>query len=280
MPLLKDVHEGLTCPGNNGHCLLIDGSYVYYHYKADRTDDVGWGCGYRTLQTMSSWLLQNCLPATPKLLALATKSNLVLSLKRIQETLVEIGDKDPSFVGSKNWIGTFEACIVLDHLYDVPCKVTHFKSGSLVEENMQFMIEHFEKFKSPVMMGGDADSASKCILGVCYNQNNDNKSDASNMHLLVLDPHFYAFIMSNPMRKEVVNLYKQLLYLGRDYPLGGDYFRKKLKSAFLKNREVTDPETIKKLIDRGNYVIKELEALYMLRKYRTLKKRYYEEPKK
>ena len=32
------------------------------------------------------------------------------------------------------------------------------------------------------------------------------------------------------------------------------------------------------LIGRGEFVIKEIEALYMLRKYRSLKKSYYEEP--
>lgn len=45
----------------------------------------------------------------------------------------------------------------------------------------------------------------------------------------------------------------------------------------MKNREVNDPEKIKTLIGHGQYVIKELEALYMLRKYRTLKKRYSNE---
>eukprot|EP00112_Aurelia_sp_Birch-Aquarium-sp1_P006204 Seg169.8 transcript_id=Seg169.8/GoldUCD/mRNA.D3Y31 product="hypothetical protein" protein_id=Seg169.8/GoldUCD/D3Y31 len=84
-------------------------------------------------------------------------------------------------------------------------------------------------------------------------------------------------MMANPLRREVINLYKQLHFLGRDYPLGFDYFRKKLKSAFLKNKDLQDPKEIKKMIERGNYVIKELEALYMLRKYRTLKQRYYED---
>eukprot|EP00795_Rhopilema_esculentum_P011550 gene11550-21784_t len=83
--------------------------------------------------------------------------------------------------------------------------------------------------------------------------------------------------MANPLRREVIDLYKQLYHLGRDYPLGFDYFRKKLKTAFMKNRDLSNPEDIRKMIDRGNYVIKELEALYMLRKYRTLKQRYYEE---
>lgn len=72
----------------------------------------------------------------------------------------------------------------------------------------------------------------------------------------------------------------QLLYLGRDYPAGEQYFQSKLKRAFMKHREETDPEKIKMLIARGEYVIKELEALYMLRKYRTLKQRYYEDEQK
>ncbi|KAH6937085.1 hypothetical protein HPB50_025521 [Hyalomma asiaticum] len=66
-----------------------------------------------------------------------------------------------------------------------------------------------------------------------------------------------------------------LLHLGRDYPKGYDYFRSRLKAAFLKNRDVKDPEQLTMLLARGQYIIKELEALYMLKKYRTLKKRYY-----
>ena len=30
-------------------------------------------------------------------------------------------------------------------------------------------------------------------------------------------------------------------------------------------------------VKKGDYIIKELEALYMLKKYRTLKRRYYPE---
>ena len=69
----------------------------------------------------------------------------------------------------------------------------------------------------------------------------------------------------------------QLIYYGKDYPAGYDFFRPKLKAAFMKNKDVTDPKEIEKLIERGNFVVKELEALFMLRKYRTLKKRYYED---
>lgn len=69
----------------------------------------------------------------------------------------------------------------------------------------------------------------------------------------------------------------KLLYLGKEYPKGRDYFRTRLKAAFLKNKGVTDPKEIKQLIARGEFVIKELEALYFLRKYRALKRRYYDD---
>lgn len=70
-------------------------------------------------------------------------------------------------------------------------------------------------------------------------------------------------------------LFQQLLYMGREYPKGSKYFRDNLKRVFMKNREETDPAKIEKMLAHGNYIIKELETLYMLRKYRTLKKRYY-----
>ncbi|GAB1601689.1 hypothetical protein Ahia01_000447300 [Argonauta hians] len=76
------------------------------------------------------------------------------------------------------------------------------------------------------------------------------------------------------LRPKVVALYKTLLHLGKEYPKGYEYFRTKLKTAFSKNQHLTDPKDIEVLIARGEYVVKELEALIMLKKYRTLKKRY------
>uniref|UniRef100_A0A1A8GEE3 LYR motif containing 5 n=1 Tax=Nothobranchius korthausae TaxID=1143690 RepID=A0A1A8GEE3_9TELE len=85
--------------------------------------------------------------------------------------------------------------------------------------------------------------------------------------------------MANPLRGEVIRLYKNLLYLGREYPKGAAYFRERLKSAFMKHKDETDPQKIQQLVARGDHVIKELEALYFLRKYRTMKKRYYDAEK-
>ncbi|KAL4224694.1 LYR motif-containing protein 5 [Mactra antiquata] len=84
---------------------------------------------------------------------------------------------------------------------------------------------------------------------------------------------------SNPLRSQVIQLYKNLFYLGKEYPAGSKYFHTKLKAAFMKNKDITDPVEIENLIARGEFVKKELEALYMLKKYRTLKRRYYDEKK-
>lgn len=75
------------------------------------------------------------------------------------------------------------------------------------------------------------------------------------------------------------SLFLKLLYLGRDYPKGAGYFKRRLKNVFLKNKDVEDPEKIKELIARGEFVMKELEALYFLRKYRAMKQRYYSDTK-
>ncbi|KAG0232905.1 hypothetical protein BGW42_007814 [Actinomortierella wolfii] len=69
----------------------------------------------------------------------------------------------------------------------------------------------------------------------------------------------------------------ELLYLGREYPAGEDFFHQRLKAAFQKNSHLTDPKEIQKRIDLGDYVCKEIEAMYHINKYRAMKKRYYED---
>ncbi|KAI9285474.1 lyr motif-containing protein 5a [Umbelopsis sp. AD052] len=82
-------------------------------------------------------------------------------------------------------------------------------------------------------------------------------------------------ILNQQLRSEVIALYKQLVYLGRDYPAGyTNFFRPKLKAAFMKKRDLVDEAEIRKSIAFGNYIIKELEAMYYLKKYRTLRARY------
>lgn len=74
------------------------------------------------------------------------------------------------------------------------------------------------------------------------------------------------------LKKEVVNLYKNLIYLSREWPTD---LRPQIRKAFIKNRDIKDPEEIRKLIARGEYVCREITATYHLRKYRAMKRRYY-----
>uniref|UniRef100_A0A131YUR8 Peptidase family c78 n=1 Tax=Rhipicephalus appendiculatus TaxID=34631 RepID=A0A131YUR8_RHIAP len=55
--LLEDVHEGLGLPQRASRAACVRGKYAYYHYGCDGVDDRGWGCGYRTLQTICSWVV-------------------------------------------------------------------------------------------------------------------------------------------------------------------------------------------------------------------------------
>jgi len=78
------------------------------------------------------------------------------------------------------------------------------------------------------------------------------------------------------LRHRVIQIYKELLNLGQNYPLGYSYFRTRLHAAFWKNRNLEDGEEVEKGIRRAEFVKKEIEALYYLKKYRAMKQRYYE----
>jgi len=79
----------------------------------------------------------------------------------------------------------------------------------------------------------------------------------------------------NPaLRHQVIRIYKDLLFMGREYPQGYDYFRTRLHKAFASQKDLTDEAKIKQGIERAEYVKKEIEALYYLKRYRTLRQRY------
>lgn len=77
------------------------------------------------------------------------------------------------------------------------------------------------------------------------------------------------------LRYQVIRIYKELLYLGRDYPQGYDYFRNRLRKAFASQQHITDEAEIRDGIKRAEFVKKEIEALYYLKRYRALRGRYH-----
>jgi len=176
--LLCNVHNSLDVPYKPFK--LVRGKYAYYHYLCDAFNDVGWGCGYRTLQTLCSWIFFNIVESDTK--SKSTKSYEIPTIMDIQNALVAMQDKPSSFIKSKEWIGSFEVCLCLDYFYDVPCKIHHVRNHESLCSIYDLLITHFDTFASPVMMGGDSDAASKCILGICG-------SNSNNCYLLILDPH-------------------------------------------------------------------------------------------
>lgn len=56
----------------------------------------------------------------------------------------------------------------------------------------------------------------------------------------------------------------ELLNLGKEYPLGYAYFRKRCHAAFSKNAGITEEAEITKGIQRAEFVKKEIEALYVI----------------
>ncbi|KAJ5190525.1 uncharacterized protein N7498_009510 [Penicillium cinerascens] len=68
--------------------------------------------------------------------------------------------------------------------------------------------------------------------------------------------------MVNPeLRRQVITVYKELLFMGREYPLGYQYFRDRLHRAFAGQAHLRDEEQIRKGIARAEFVKKEVEAL-------------------
>lgn len=78
----------------------------------------------------------------------------------------------------------------------------------------------------------------------------------------------------NPeLRRQVIAIYKraqcqqclksipgltssELLFMGKEYPLGYDYFRLRLHRAFMANASLRDEDAIRKGIERAEYVKK------------------------
>lgn len=198
---LCNVHSTISANSGvkGGACSVIEGAYAYHHYMQGRISDNGWGCAYRSLQTIISWYKNQGYICSPDVHLRADnkgskdgKSNqLRLKLhqqsrvpthEEIQIVLVEIGDKQPSFVGSQKWIGSQEVCYVLNHLYDLDSKFISVSSGSELVYKARDLSNHFSTQSTPVMIGGGV--LAHTIIGVDFHEKSGDIS------YLILDPHY------------------------------------------------------------------------------------------
>ena len=84
-------------------------------------------------------------------LIVITKLNTFLLLTL--QALVDVGDKDPSFVGSKKWIGSTEVGFCLDHLLGVTSKFLVVNAGRDLADKGRELAQHFISQGSPIMIG-------------------------------------------------------------------------------------------------------------------------------
>ncbi|XP_017093702.2 probable Ufm1-specific protease 1 [Drosophila bipectinata] len=176
LPLLENPHRGLAPPTEDGETVVIRGCFSYFHYGCDGQQDVGWGCGYRTLQSAISWIIGRRGSSQEA-------QWFVPSIREIQAILVAIGDKGQRFEGSRDWIGTLEEFYVMDVLYQVSCRILHARQLDS-QEVLDQIRSYFNEYQGFIAMGGiNGDSASKAIVGW-------HRSAAGNVYLLVVDPHF------------------------------------------------------------------------------------------
>lgn len=169
--LLLNPHVGLKASIAGGKQSLVQGNYTYHHYMQDSFNDDGWGCAYRSLQTLCSWFRFQGYSDSP-----------IPSHEEIQKYLVKIGDKDKSFVGSKQWIGSAEVSMCLNGFMGIDSRIMHVSSGAELGSKGSELAYHFETQGTPIMIGGGV--LAHTILGVDFN------CSTGELKFLILDPHY------------------------------------------------------------------------------------------
>ncbi|XP_012528343.2 ufm1-specific protease 2 [Monomorium pharaonis] len=169
--ILVNPHQALLYKGVVGKLSIVDGLYSYHHYMQDNFDDNGWGCAYRSLQTIISWYRLQGYSDIP-----------IPSHRKIQQCLVDIGDKSFTFLGSKQWIGSTEVSFVLQTLLNIDVKILRASSGEDMLALIPQLANHFDTQGTPVMIGGGV--LAHTILGVSYDENSGEGK------FLILDPHY------------------------------------------------------------------------------------------
>lgn len=183
--LVRSIHTLSTAKrapvAEDAEVALVDGAYDYYHYCVDGFQDDGWGCAYRSLQSLLSWFQYAGLMPQPN-----------PSVRKIQEILVLVDaekQRMEKFVGSRTWIGSFEVMMVLQYFVpNVECAIKRMERGAELWESSeikQLIAQHFRRSKCPIMIGGS--DYAHTILGIEW-----SVLSPSAVVYLILDPHYSA----------------------------------------------------------------------------------------
>jgi hypothetical protein len=143
-------------------------------HAQDRFDDNGWGCAYRSFQTIVSWFVLQGYSDVD-----------VPDHRTIQQLCVKNDVRKKDFVGSKEWIGSLEVGWLLQWTFpdlELDNKYMTSVQGADLASKGRELARHFQDNGTPVMIGGN--NLAHTILGVDYNER------TGDIKWLVLDPHY------------------------------------------------------------------------------------------
>ena len=171
---IRSIHKyclGKRYLNENSIIETVRGNYYYYHYLQDKETDSGWGCAYRSLQTLISWFI-----------AQGYANIKMPTIIEIQKALVDMKDKPSTFVGTNEWIGAYEVMLCLNYFLKIESNIMNLNSGGDIIRNYAPIAIHFRKHGTPIMIGGG--SYAYTIIGIEYDET------TGDVMLLILDPHY------------------------------------------------------------------------------------------
>ena len=93
---------------------------------------------------------------------------------QIQKCLVEIGDKENSFIGSRQWIGSTEVGFVLERACEIQSKFLSVSTGDEMTSKGRELVHHFKTQGTPIMIGMRAglyywgrEKSSTILFNIC-----------------------------------------------------------------------------------------------------------------
>ena len=213
----------------------MQGGYEYHHYGQGARDE-GWGCAYRTCQTIFRCprararvcvsgghvrveMATSAVPEAHVCVCVCVCSCVrvcvhhswyklrnpgcvrgVPSIGDMQRQLVHIGDKPASFAKSTEWIGSVEISLLLDSMLGISCKILHTENDQrLGDEVASALVDHFRTAGSPVMVGGQGGGA-RAIIGLELFPSGELR------RFLVLDPHYAGADSVECLKKQMTRV--------------------------------------------------------------------------
>ncbi|XP_019179867.1 PREDICTED: zinc finger with UFM1-specific peptidase domain protein-like isoform X3 [Ipomoea nil] len=178
------------------NCVSLLCGYVD-HFESIASEDVGWGCGWRNIQMLSSHLLKERQEARNVLFGGSGFVPDIPSLQRWLEIAWEQGfdmdgskDFDQEIYGKRNWIGTTE-CATLFRSFGLRARIVDFCSKTIAPKVYGPMDKYVSKWKNnvsdPVSFTHDANvKGQEVLIDWVWNYFSDPKCTRSdNRHVLV-----------------------------------------------------------------------------------------------